>query len=442
MLRNQTPLRLFPRVVCVLLGLLACQAFADDWPEIQGQGRRNVWNEAGILDKFPGAGLTVDWRAPIAAGYSGPAVAGGRVFVSDYKKTDEGHAERVLCLDEKSGKVLWTYENKEVSYGKIAYGYGPRATPTVDGGSVYVLGAVGDLYCLDTQAGQLKWKVNFPHDFKAGMPTWGFAAAPLVHGGLLICLAGAEPDGTVLALDKQTGKEVWRALSTTNSVAYSAPILIHYGGVDQLITWHCGAVTSLDPKTGKTYWELPFKGTLLVATPVFQDGLLFVSAFFNGPMMMELDKDKPAAKMLWKGKSESEKQTDGLHCMNSTPVIKDGYIYGVCSYGQFRCLDAKTGERVWETLAVTKENARWANAFITHQGDRFFINNDRGELIIAELSPKGYKETCRPQLIKPTSPGGGKREISAVNWVLPAYANRHIIIRNDEEIIRVSLERE
>ena len=125
------------------------------------------------------------------------------------------------------------------------------------------------------------------------------------------------------------------------------------------------------PATGEVYWEQPFKCKLLAATPVIEGNLLLVSSFFNGSMMLELAGDKPAATLLWKGKSSSEIKTDGLHAMISTPAIKDGYIYGVCSYGQFRCLDAKTGARVWETQAVTREKARWANAFITRQGGRF-----------------------------------------------------------------------
>lgn len=179
---------------------------------------------------------------------------------------------------------------------------------------------------------------------------------------------------------------------------------------------------------------------MLVATPVYESNLLFVTAFFNGPMMLDLATDRPDANLLWRGKSQSEINTDGLHCTTSTPVILDGYVYGVCSYGQFRCLDAHTGKRIWETQEVTGEKARWASAFLTRNGSRFFINNDRGELIIAEFSPKGYHEISRTNLITPTSPGGGKRERGAVNWVLPAYANRHILIRNDREIIRASLE--
>jgi outer membrane protein assembly factor BamB len=420
--------------------LCPARLLADDWPEIQGQGRRGVWNETGILDKFPEAGLTVGWRTPIHAGYAGPAVAAGRVFVADYQKTTAGQVERALCLDEQTGQILWTYENPEVRYSDLPYGTGPRATPTVDGDRVYVLGAVGDLYCLAVKDGNLLWKVNFKKDFHARQATWGWAAAPIVHGNLVICLAGSEPDGKVIALDRATGKEVWRSLPNKGGTGYAAPILLRAGGVEQLIQWHQGAVSSLDPSTGKVYWEQPFQDDLLVSTPVYEANLLLVSAFRIGSLMLDLAADKPEANELWRGKSHSEVNTDGLHCMTSTPVIVDGYVYGVCSYGQFRCLNARTGERIWESLEVTGEKARWASAFLTRNGSRFFINNDRGDLIIAELSPKGYREVSRAKLITPTSPGGGKRELGAVNWVLPAYANRHILIRNDQEIIRVSLE--
>ena len=131
--------------------------------------------------------------------------------------------------------------------------------------------------------------------------------------------------------------------------------------------------------------------------------------------------------------------TDGLHALVTTPVIQGDYVYGICSYGQLRCLNAKTGERVWETLDATKEQARWASGFLVRNGDRFFINNDRGELIIAKLSPERYEEISRTKLLKPTSRSGNRRELGAVNWSHPAYANRHIFARNDEEIISVSL---
>jgi hypothetical protein len=155
--------------------------------------------------------------------------------------------------------------------------------------------------------------------------------------------------------------------------------------------------------------------------------------------MLTLDDKRTAASIGWKGKSDSEILTDGLHAVLTTPVIIGEYIYGICSYGQFRCLRAKTGERMWETQAVTKERARWASGHIVQHGDRLFINNDRGELIIVEPKPDGYHEVSRTGLIKPTSPPQNRRELVNVAWSHPAYANKHIYARNDEEIICASL---
>jgi len=156
-------------------------------------------------------------------------------------------------------------------------------------------------------------------------------------------------------------------------------------------------------------------------------------------LMLTLDGSKPGATVAWKGKSDSEIQTDGLHAVITTPVIIGDYIYGICSYGQFRCLKAATGERVWESQAVTKERARWASGVMVRHEDRLFINNDRGELIIVQASPEGYREVSRTQLIKPTSEPQNRRELVFVNWMYPAYAHRHIYARNDEEIVCASL---
>jgi outer membrane protein assembly factor BamB len=416
---------------------------AEDWPEWRGQGRRGVWNETGILEKFPEQGLKVEWRAPIHAGYSGPSVSGGRVFISDFSPTESRHGiERALCLDEKTGKVLWTRE-WDADYTGITYEIGPRATPTVDGDRVYVLGARGLLFCLNTGTGEIVWKKDFVADYGMVPPHWGTSSAPLVDGKLVICLAGAGAKGaTVVAFDKTTGAEIWRAIQSESEPGYGQPIIVEAGGARQLIVWHPTAVFSLDPATGAIHWQEPFqiRVGLTVATPVVNGRNLLVSAFYNGSLMLELDATKPAARVLWRGHSNSEINTDGLHSLISTPLIRDGFVFGICSYGQFRCLNAATGERVWETPDVTREKARWAMGFIVQNGARTFINNDRGELIIADLKADAYHEISRNQLIKPTTPRGGRRELSAVNWVHPAYANGHIFTRNDEEIISVSLE--
>jgi outer membrane protein assembly factor BamB len=428
---------------CLMLAIcLLIPALAEDWPEWRGKGRRGIWNESGILDKFPEKGLIVSWRTQIHGGFAGPAVAADRVFVTDFEPSAglKG-TERALCLDEKSGKILWT-RTWNANYGGISYPIGPRATPTVDGDRVYIVGGSGTLLCLRTQTGDVVWQKDYAKDFGMQMPVWGITSAALVDGNRLIAIVGGQPDAKVMAFDKMTGKEIWRALPADSEQGYCQPVIFEVGGIRQLIIWHPAAVVSLDPATGKVYWQQPFRINMgmTLATPVLSGSRLLVSSFYNGSMLLELV--GKAANILWKGKSKSEIETDGLHAVINTPVIEGDYIYGICSYGQFRCLSLKTGERVWETIEVTKEKARWASGLIVRQGDRYFINNDRGELIIAKLSPQGYQEISRTQLIKPTTNSGNRRELGAVNWSHPAYANRCIFARNDEEIISVSLEKQ
>lgn len=422
---------------CLLVPL-----FAEDWPEWRGKGRTGVWTESGILDKFPEKGLKATWRAPVRAGFAGPAVAAGRVYVTDFQKSvGLKGVERVISLDEKSGAVLWTRE-WDADYQGISYNSGPRATPTVDGDRVYVVGGSGTLLCLNSQTGNIIWRKDYVKDYGLKMPVWGVAGAPLVDGDRLIAIVGGVPDAKVIAFDKRTGAEIWRALPSDAELGYAQPVITTAGGLRQLIIWHPAAVVSLDPASGKVNWQQPFRVNMgmTLATPVSSGPHLLVSSFYNGSMLLDLAKDK--ANLVWKGKSDSEINTDGLHAVVNTPVIAGDYIYGICSYGQFRCLNVKTGERVWETLAVTKEKARWASGFIVRHEDRYFINNDRGELIIAKLSPEGYVEISRTALIKPTTDSGNRRELGAVNWSHPAYANRHIILRNDEEISSFSLEKQ
>ncbi|MDA1313697.1 MAG: PQQ-binding-like beta-propeller repeat protein [Acidobacteria bacterium] len=416
---------------------------AEDWPEWRGTGRSGVWRETGILETLPKR-LERRWTTPIAAGYAGPAVAGGRVYVTDFRGTDVNSGiERALALDEKTGEVLWTHE-WAADYTGMDYAVGPRATPTVDGERVYVLGAVGELRCLDAKTGELVWRRSYREDFSAELPTWGFSAAPLVDGERLIVVPAGRPDAKVMALDKATGKEIWRALdAVVSEPGYSQPILLDAGGTRQLIVWHAGAVASLDPSNGELFWEQPFKVQMNtpIATPAWSEPHLLVSAFFSGPRLYSLAFDRPVSSLLWKGESDSAVDTDKLHSLMATPVFDGDYIYGLDSAGELRCLRRATGERIWESQQATVEKLRNVSAFIVRHEDRYFISNDRGELIIAKFSPEGYEELSRVELIKPTTDrGANRRERKAVNWVHPAYANRHIYIRNDEAIISVSLE--
>jgi outer membrane protein assembly factor BamB len=420
-------------------------ARADDWPQWLGPHRDGVWREKGVLDKFPKDGPKVRWRVAIGGGYAGPAVANGRVFVTDRvpgpgpakgRKNRLG-TERVLCLQETTGKLLWKYEYP-CTYN-IGYPAGPRATPVVAGPKVFALGAMGDLVCLDSATGKLLWAKNFPRDYDAPVPVWGFAAHPLLDGDRLICVVGGE-GSLAVAFHKDTGKELWRSLSASQA-GYCPPMIYRAGGRRQLIIWHPDAVASLDPATGKPHWSVPFPvpAGISIATPRLLDNKLFVSSFYGGSLLLALDPKRPAAKPLWRrrGRSERPNATDGLHCLMSTPFLKDGHIYGVCSYGHLRCLKADTGARLWQTLQPTTGGTelRWGNAFLVAHEDRFFLFNESGDLILARLTPRGYQELGRANVLAPSNRLPGR----PVVWSHPAFANRSMYARNDKEIVCVSL---
>ena len=422
-------------------------AFADDWPQWLGPKRDGIWRENGIIESFPATGANIRWRIPVGAGYSGPAVANGRVYLTDrllakdaknpsdpFQKGEIAGMERVLCLNEKDGAVLWQHQY-DCPY-TVSYPAGPRATPTVDGERVYTLGAEGNLICFNAEKGDVLWSKDFKKEFAIPTPLWGFAGHPLVDGNKLICLAGG--NGSVaVAFDKSTGKELWRAL-TAKEPGYCPPTLIEAGGKRQLIIWHPESINSLDPETGSLYWTEPFKvqSGLSIPTPKQAGDLLLVTSFYNGSRMLKLDAAKPAETLLWHDRKNSEKDTDGLHSIMSTPVVDRGYVYGICSYGQLRCLKADTGERIWETFAATtKKETRWGNAFIVPNGNRFFIFNELGDLIIAKLTPNGYDEISRAHIVDPTNTAAGRDVV----WTHPAFANRCAYIRNDKEIVCVNL---
>jgi outer membrane protein assembly factor BamB len=424
------------RLLCLLLLLPGFQPVqADDWPQWFGPNRDGVYREEGLVEKFPPGGPPIRWRTAIGSGYAGPAVTAGRVFVMDrFSVTNGSNTERVLCLNEADGKPLWT--NQYDCVFNLGYPAGPRVTPAIDHGKVYTLGAMGFLACWDAHTGQKIWSHDLPSEYKAKRPTWGFAGEPLVDGNKLICLAGGE-NACVIAFNKDTGAELWRALSASQP-GYSAPVIFEAGGCRQLIIWNPQSLNSLDPETGKLYWSQPYKANqgMSIVTPRKLGNLLLVSSFYNGSMLVRLATNEPKAELVWKGASDSEVKTEGLHCVMASPVLEEGYIYGVCSYGQLRCLKLNTGERVWETFApVTGKSTRWGTAFIIRNGTRYFLWNELGDLIIARLSPAGYEEISRAHLLEPLNRDAGRKVV----WCHPAFADKSMFVRNDQELVRVDL---
>lgn len=426
------------RWACILSVCLVAPVSADDWPQWGGPQRDLVWREAGVVETLPTdeeGWLPRKWTTLIGEGYAGPAVADGRVFVTDRIK--QKRTERVLCLDAETGRVQWEFEYA-CNY-TISYPAGPRSTPVVDGNRVYTIGAMGDMYCLDVRTGEKLWQKDFVEDFGTTLPAWGMVASPLVDGDRLITLVGGE-DALVVAFDKTTGEELWRSLDDPG-VGYAPPVIFEFDGVRQLIVWSPEAVAAIQPEDGKPIWRIPFraKAGLTIATPRRVGNRLFVSAFYNGSRMIEVNGRE--ARVVWQGNSNSEMQTDGLHALMATPWFTGEHVFGVCSYGQLRCLDATTGEREWSTFEATGEG-RWWNAFLVPHApgekgevERFYLHNEQGELIVARLTGEGYEELSRAKLVPPTREVRRRQTI----WSHPAFAMKSVFARNDAVIVRVDL---
>ncbi len=429
---------------------------AEDWPQWLGTNRDADWREEGIIDRFPEGGPTLRWQTKLGAGYSGPAVADGKVFVMD-RLAGEGDSagakllhdgppprninfvrkllpggERLVCLNEIDGKLLWAHE-WDCPYTTVAaYAIGPRATPTVDGARVYALGAEGNLFCLNSKTGVVHWSRDFKKDYGLEIPEWGTAAHPLVHGEHLICIIGGKGT-TCVAFDKVTGRELWRALSAEQP-GYCPPIVRRIGGTEQLLVWHSDALESLNPDNGEVYWSVQIKPTyaMSIGQPVVEGNRVYVMGFNRVSACVEVAEDGKTAKLLWKGTTRR-----GIAGVHNTAFIQESLIYACGPNGKYSCARLANGETLWSTFAPAEGSrpASWANVFTVRNGNRFFLANDYGELIIAKLSAGGYSEISRAKLIEPTHRVAGRTLV----WSHPAFANRSVYLRNDKEIRCYSL---
>lgn len=434
------------------LAVLATSAIArgDDWPQWLGPQRDGIWRETGLIDKFPDGGPHVLWRKPLGVGYAGPAVAGGRVFVMDLmRELDENGQprratrqgipgrERLVCMDANSGETIWTHEY-ECPY-TISYPSGPRTTPVIENGRVYALGAMGDLLCLDAADGRVHWSQKLTTKYQTEPPVWGYASHLLVDGDRLYTLAGGN-GSAVVALNKNTGEELWRAL-TSEEVGYAPPMIYDVAGQRQLIIWLSDAIYSLDPASGKELWKTDYpqgvpvqRPSVNIITPKLVGDLLFISTFYHGPMMLKVAQDN--ASVVWKGKSNNPVKPDGAHCLMATPVFAGGLGFACGSNGEFICFDQATGEKRWQTYEpVVGKKADCGTVFTIPQGDRAVMFNDQGELILARLTADGYQQQSRAQILKPAGFARGRDIV----WSHPAFAQKCVFARNDLEIICVSL---
>lgn len=408
----------------------------DEWPDWRGSARDGVWHEEGIIKKFDSDQIPVKWSVPVHAGYSGPTVEEGRVYVTD-RINRPNEIERVLCFNAETGEEIWTHSYQS-EYVGVGYPAGPRASVIIEEDRAYSLGTMGHLFCFNKVTGNVIWSRDLGVEYEIKMPIWGIATAPIIIDDKIMLIIGGEDNAGVVALDKKNGKEVWRNLQ--DEAGYSAPLIIEQAGRKVLVVWTAANIAGLDPDTGKVYWIhefIPRNMPINIATPVLYENYLFFSSFYDGSILIELDNEELKSSVVWRRIGKDERNTDALHSCISTPVILNNYIYGVDSYGELRCLDLLTGDRIWEDLTAVKPG-RWANIHIVMNGDLAYMFNENGELLIATLSDRGFNEISRTKLIEPTKEQLNRSGVG-VTWAHPAFAYKHVFVRSDSELLCADL---
>jgi outer membrane protein assembly factor BamB len=425
----------------IAIMILTCTPVqADDWPQWMGPKRDNIWREEGILEKFPEGGPKVLWRTPLAGGYAGPAVSNGKVFVTDYltaadvkidnfKRELFNGAERVFCLDQKTGKEKWHHEYP-VKYN-ISYPSGPRCTPLVHEGKVYTLGAEGNLFCFETDSGKVVWSKNLKETYNTKSALWGYAAHPVIDGKKLITLVGGE-GSHVVAFDKDTGAEIWKA-GTQSEQGYSPVLFTEAGGKRQMIVASPKAVYSLNPETGERYWTTPYDAVngAVIMTPVRYEEYLYIGGYLSKNLLLKLTSDKPGIEVVWK-----DKKDHGVSPINVQPFLQDGILYGYTETGHMYGVELPSGKRLWDDPGPVGGTPRGSEtAFIVKNGDRFIFFAETGHVVLGKLTPKGYEEIDRAKILEQTNAAFGRKVV----WCQPAFADKKMYVRNDKEIICVDL---
>ena len=385
---------------------------AADWPQYRGLNHDGATAEK-ILKSWPAEGPKVIWKAPLGPSFGSFAVSGGKAFCFIQRSVDGEDKEVAIALDAATGKELWAVPLGKATYDKQG-GDGPRSTPTVDGNRVYFFGAYQVLTCLDAATGKQIWQHDLVKEFSGVVITWNSAASPVLDGDLVIVNGGGE-GRAFLAFNKTDGKLVWQSEDDAPTHATPTPATIH--GVHQLIFLTKKSLVAITPKDGKVLWRyaFPFR-TSTAASPIVWKDMVYCSAAYNvGAAVVQITKtnNEFAATELWRKRNE---------LMNhwTTPVCKDGYIYGIYGQGQnatapLKCIEMATGNEKW-----SQPGFGGGGATILVDGN-VLAQADRGPLVLVEGKPEEYHELARAEIY------------SGKCWTMPVVSNGRIFARNTKE---------
>jgi outer membrane protein assembly factor BamB len=373
----------FFSVVC--LAFPGQAAYGGDWPQFLGPTRNGISAETGLIQSWTAMGPPILWERQVGAGFSGPIVAGQRLIL--FHRLDK--QEVIECLDALTGKEAWkfAYPCQYVDdYGK---GDGPRSTPLVTGNRVYTLGAEGQLHCLALDTGKVVWKRALAEDYAVRKNFFGVGTSPLVEGDLLLLNAGAKGGG-IIAFDKETGKEVWKA--TDHPASYASPVAATINGLRHVFFFTREGLVSLDPVNGNVRfikpWRSRFNASVNAATPLVVGDHLFLSASYNtGAVWLRVRSD--GVDEVWKGDAI-------LSNHYNTSIFSDGLLYGIDGRqeekARLRCVEAKTGKVLW-----TRERFGCASLLLV-EGHLLGLTED-GDLVLIEASPQAYREKARATVL-------------------------------------------
>ena len=397
-----------------LLSATACVVMAgvlqaDDWPQWRGPNRDAISVETGLLKSWPESGPPLAWKAGgMGEGFSSVAVAQGSIFTLG--ELEDG--SYLIAVSEKDGSPLWKTRIGAPGGHK---GYpGTRGTPTVDGGQVFGLDQHSDLACVDAGSGELLWSVNLEKDFGGKMMSgWKYSESPLVDGDRVVVTPGGK-QGTLLALDRGTGKKLWQTGDWTDPAGYSSVIIATIHGVRQYVQLTGQSVAGIDPESGKVLWKADRAGkTAVICTPVVDDDIVFVtSAYGVGCNGFRVTKNGDS----WS--TEEIYANKDLATHHGGVVLLDGHVYGATG-GTFRCLDIATGELNF------KERSAGKGATILADG-RFYLRAENGPVALIEASPDGYTEISR--FDQPE-----RSDKSA--WAHPVVANGKLYLRDQDLLL-------
>ena len=379
-----------PAILSLLLALNFSARAASDWPQLLGPTRDGVYAGADLSATWPAEGPRVLWQKKVGQGFSGPAVAGGKLILFHRL----GDKETVEALNAADGKGLWSLDYPTAYRDDFGFDEGPRATPAIADNKVYTYGAEGALHCVDLATGKKLWNVDARSQFQVPKGFFGIACSPLVEGNAVLVIIGSKNQAGIVAFDRTNGKILWKA--TSDEASYASPVAATIRGRREALCLTRSELVALDPATGKVLFQYPFAppihSSVSAATPLVIGDSIFLSASYNtGAALLRLDEDGP--KKVWAG-------DDILSNHYATSVHHGGFLYGIHGRtdpgiepaASLRCVELKTGKLKWEEPA-------FGAATLTLAGDQLLILTERGELIRAQASPSGFKSTSRAQVL-------------------------------------------